>query len=73
MGMFNTVLVDCPYCEGTIELQSKAGSSTLARDSIFEAELADVADLEGDHSCVYCGKRFVIVVQRIVHVSKGRI
>jgi hypothetical protein len=57
MGMFDSVLVDCPQCHSTIEFQSKAGECILATFSHFTAPFAILADLQNQSaSCEKCGR-----------------
>lgn len=53
MGMFDRVMFRCPNgCEDPVEVQSKAGTCTLASISALRVPWDIATDIVGDH--VYC-------------------
>ena len=62
MGMFDTVVIDCPKCStGKIEFQSKAGECVLAEYSIDEVPPDIAGDVIGTQSsCGECDSPFIM-------------
>ena len=52
MGMYDTVLFECPKCTNTVEVQSKAGACGLKYYNSDTVPPAIAADIDGDR--VYC-------------------
>ena len=60
MGMFDTVMVDCPKCGAPVEAQSKGGECDL-RTYTLETAPADVlsdVNRHAPHKCEACSTRF---------------
>lgn len=56
MGCFDTVLVNCPGCGKSNEIQSKAGDCILKTFGIDDAPDVIKADLNGEEiECQECG------------------
>ena len=57
MGMFNTIIVDCPNCQEEVEMQSKSGRSLLM--GTFNINNVRFSEIEGilgeDFKCRNCG------------------
>lgn len=63
MGMFDSVWFPCPStgCDGTIEVQSKAGECFMASFSPDDVPVEIAADIAGDiGSCSTCGGIYVV-------------
>lgn len=54
MGMYDNVIVYCPYCGGQIEFQSKAGGCTLINYNLDSVPIDIANDLIGKTEV--CGK-----------------
>ena len=79
MGMFDTVIIDCPYCEETIERQTKSGPCILGRYGFGNAPLSVLEGVLGLTFCEHCEKQFMvelinepIAVQRKLTESEER-
>ncbi len=70
MGMFDSVHVDCPECDNTIEFQSKAGECILNDYKIYNAPPEILGDLHNEsETCQNCGRVVTIIVQTIARVE----
>lgn len=75
MGMFDSVYVDCPYCERLVELQTKQGACECRDYDIINAPPEVLLGVAGAHRCDRafdkqtkkfvdgCGESFTVVVQ----------
>lgn len=71
MGMFDEVIVACPYCNMANELQSKAGKCVLATYVLSNAPMEVLADISKKSvSCEHCGKVFRIRLQCVAFTDK---
>lgn len=72
MGMFDSLFVDCPKCDGHIEFQSKAGECALSSFTIEDVgrRSPEVAmDLNGQsEACNKCGHVLTIGAQVLAFV-----
>jgi hypothetical protein len=59
MGMFDEVLLDCPWCNDTNVEQTKSGPCLL-RTYPLNGELTTTAGVVGDHYCENCHKEFTV-------------
>lgn len=63
MGVFDTVIVECPKCRHSNDLQSKGADypslSIYTLDNVPSDVLSDI-DRHAPHSCIDCGTRFEI-------------
>ena len=63
MGMFDSVVFDCPGCGELILVQSKAGECTLAEIPARSVPLGIAEDISGEVAyCEACGGRWTIIV-----------
>lgn len=68
MGMFDTIIIECPECGNEIECQSKSGDCTLKRLSLRRAcakgdeALFDI-NRHAPHVCNKCGKAWEVQVK----------
>ena len=70
MGMFDSLLVNCPQCGNQIEFQSKAGECSLAEYSIFNVPPEVALDCSKDvEICSKCGELVKLHVQSITTVQ----
>jgi len=74
MGMFDTVVVECPLCKYQNEFQSKYGDCTLETYTIENAPLLLIADLNDDGKkdrllCGQCFAKLEVIVQFMVTVK----
>lgn len=61
MGMFDSVIVECPKCQGELEYQSKAGECLLHRYPIDAVPMEIAADIDGEWDyCETCKESFQI-------------
>jgi predicted RNA-binding Zn-ribbon protein involved in translation (DUF1610 family) len=61
MGMFDSVLFECPECGNTIEEQSKAGNCHLDRFDQSGVPINIAVSIEGDMVyCAECSNSFII-------------
>lgn len=68
MGMFDTIVIECPNCGNEIECQSKSGDCTLKRMSLGRAcEKGDEAlfdiNRHAPHVCDKCAREWVVKVK----------
>lgn len=68
MGMFDTIVIECPNCGNEIECQSKSGDCTLKRMSLGMAcEKGDEAlfdiNRHAPHVCDKCAREWVVKVK----------
>lgn len=69
MGMFDSVMVECPKCTCEIEFQSKAGECTLRAYKEDNIPNAIAVDIEGHvQECFKCGTKL-----RAVLIMKPRL
>lgn len=64
MGMFDSVIVNCPYCNKKTELQSKAGDCNLEAFALNDMPLiigAHLASGGGYRECNHCEKEIRVV------------
>lgn len=71
MGMFDTVIYDCPECGGLNDYQSKMGPSVLNYTRVEDAHILVQADLidegqEGRLYCEHCGAKIEIPYQILI-------
>ena len=64
MGMFNTVLVNCPKCGKTHEFQSKSGNCTLEEYNLKECPTDVIIDVNrySPYKCA-CGAVFEVDIE----------
>lgn len=56
MGIYNTILANCPDCGAQVEFQSKTGNSTLNVYHVSAMPYEDLKGIIGDSwSCGNCG------------------
>jgi transcription elongation factor Elf1 len=61
MGMYDTILFNCPACNAEIQEQSKAGKCIMKTYSADSIPLNIAMDIDGnDLLCHECGKHFKI-------------
>ena len=61
MGLFDSVLFECPDCSDYIEVQSKAGECSLTEYPAKAVPVEIAKQLEGNIVCCqYCNKNFTI-------------
>jgi endogenous inhibitor of DNA gyrase (YacG/DUF329 family) len=61
MGMYDSVMVNCPKCGTLVELQSKAGKCKMEKYSVYEVPPEIAIDIDGhSESCNNCGTHVVI-------------
>lgn len=60
MGMFDTVVAECPKCAAQIEFQSKAGPCVLQRYSAHNVPPEVAQDIDGDTEWCKCGEKVTI-------------
>lgn len=51
MGMYDSVLVHCPYCGIVNELQTKNGACILGKHHLINAPPEVLLGVEGNHEC----------------------
>lgn len=69
MGCFDTVLVNCPGCGKSNEIQSKAGDCILQTFLLDDAPDVIKSDLNGEEiECQQCGAVYRIVTKTETHV-----
>ena len=70
MGMFDSLLVNCPNCRGEVEFQSKAGDCNLDVYNIHNVPAQIALDCKTDSEvCLTCGRQVKLLVQSIVVVN----
>lgn len=68
MGMFDTVVVNCPNCSTIVDFQSKAGDCVLDTYKISYVPIKIALDLNGSYTeCTECGES--ITLRCSTHVS----
>lgn len=66
MGMFDSLMVTCPYCGKMVEFQSKAGDCICAEYSATNVPDEIAVDVKDDVSCCEkCGRDVRLNVQVI--------
>lgn len=62
MGCFDSVYVTCPYCEGEVEIQSKADACGMRTYYEKDVNIPEsiVKDIAGENECYFCEKKFLI-------------
>ena len=66
MGMFDSVIHDCPNCSERIEWQSKAGECLLSTFPSENVPIAIAKEINGDvETCPGCGRRYKITVDGV--------
>lgn len=61
MGMYDSVMVECPHCKTLVEFQSKAGKCDMEKYPVHEVPPEIAVDIDGDsESCNNCGTHVVI-------------
>lgn len=61
MGMFDSVIFNCPSCERGIEIQSKAGECNLRNFSNHAVPVEIAVDIDGRSAwCENCNRSFTI-------------
>ena len=77
MGMFDSIMVDCPKCKNKIEFQTKALGGSLSCYTIKNAPKVCIADLGGEvFHCGKCDCWFSFTVKtppKVVLISKKKI
>jgi hypothetical protein len=62
MGMYDSVLADCPTCGKSVEFQSNEGPERMAAFSLDNAPTEIIRDIANDpHYCRGCGNWFALV------------
>lgn len=62
MGLFDSVMFQCPKCKGTVEVQSKAGDCILKEYPEDDVPTAIAADIDGEvYWCVVCSEDFRVI------------
>lgn len=77
MGMFDTVHMTCPHCQGKVSLQSKAGACLLKNYGSNSIPTSVAEDLHNctesyNTTCHNCNKRYVFKSDGPLRVS-GRL
>ena len=60
MGMFDTVRLQCPYCDQMTEEQTKSGPCMLHTYTLKTAPAGVMAGITGPICCQECGKTFMV-------------
>ena len=60
MGMFDTVVLECPNCKLEVDVQTKSGSCILNVYTITNAPMEVMADVEGVNVCYHCQTEFMV-------------
>ena len=61
MGVYDSVIVECPNCGYDVEFQSKAGECGLKVYYPSSVPIAIAVDLNGDtERCLYCNKYYTL-------------
>jgi hypothetical protein len=60
MGMFDSVMFNCPKCNKVIEVQSKSGACTLACYEPDEVPAAIAGDIYGELVSCECGEEWKV-------------
>lgn len=61
MGMFNTLITECPFCGTKGGIQTKSGSRMLKTFHFKNAPVEEYADVVGQRiECDSCGKNYHI-------------
>jgi len=67
MGMFDTVIIKCPYCTIELEWQSKAGPCHLNHYHADNCPESVGRDLDGEVVCCSgCDKKFQFSFEQVV-------
>ena len=70
MGMYDTLVVNCPQCGSRVHFQSKAGECSLTEYSIFNVPAQIAVDCENDvEICPNCCKPVNLHVQSMVVIT----
>ena len=62
MGMFDSVVTQCPKCGEPIEFQSKAGECMLTRYALYSVPLDIANSIKGDKYNCACGEVIEIIL-----------
>lgn len=66
MGVYNTILVECPECGEILEFQTKSGSCALRHYHISKVPEEDIKGILGDSICCYkCETKVTIGKEKI--------
>lgn len=60
MGMFDSLIVQCPKCQEDVEFQSKAGPCNLNKYDMDDCSPSVAVDLIGQHTQCQCGAEVII-------------
>lgn len=61
MGMFDTVIFNCPNCGGEVDTQSKAGERLLRKYLSNVVPLEIACDISGSQvKCYHCNSQYII-------------
>lgn len=60
MGLFDTVYINCPYCQEIQEHQTKSGDCMLRTYTIGSAPFHILESVQGIHECYSCHKLYNI-------------
>ncbi len=70
MGMFDSLIVQCPHCNNNVEFQSKAGECCLTDYNINDCPPNILGDLNDQFEyCKNCGKIVFIRVETIARIE----
>ena len=70
MGVFNSVIIVCPWCGREYEAQSKAGTCELSEKLLQQADPVDQVEVarQGPYICGDCAREVTVVAQVVVSV-----
>ena len=60
MGMFDTVVVECPSCQRKLDFQSKAGKCNLQKYVLADVPIAIAEDLDTTKRICICGESIIL-------------
>ena len=71
MGMYDTVLVQCPQCSTTAEFQSKGGECDLNIYYLFETPPSVLSDVHrhGPTKCIKCDTIFHVDIKNLKSIE----
>jgi len=69
MGMFDTLVIDCPECYEQVEIQSKAGRCCMDTYNIYTVPDEILLSLRDKHIvCEKCGHIVTISFNRVINL-----
>jgi predicted RNA-binding Zn-ribbon protein involved in translation (DUF1610 family) len=71
MGMFDTVLIECPQCKRVIKEQTKSGDCNLRTYQLEDAPAKVLMGISDRYSCPNCGRNFRVRVKIVVLSAKA--